>query len=242
MNREYHKWHSERLHREMELLVFGHAGARVLVFPTRGGRFHEYEDMRMTEVLRGRIEAGHLQLYCVDGIDRESFYCNWAHPADRVRRYLQYEGYILHEVLPLMDLLNPHDCTIVHGCSLGAYVAATIAFRHPEKFRKLAAFSGRYDLTESFEDFPALFDGFYNDDIYFCTPTHFLPGLSCQQRLEALRRMDVVLTIGEADPFRGNNEHLSRILGEKGVPHAMHVWQERAHSARYWRRMAELYI
>ena len=58
MNREYHKWWSPRLNRDMELLVFGHAGAKVLVFPTRDGRFFEYEDMRMTEVLRPKIEAG----------------------------------------------------------------------------------------------------------------------------------------------------------------------------------------
>ena len=39
MNREYHQWWSERLRRNMELLVFGHAGAKVLVFPSRLGRF-----------------------------------------------------------------------------------------------------------------------------------------------------------------------------------------------------------
>jgi esterase/lipase superfamily enzyme len=36
MNREYHRWYSHRLGRDMELLIFGHAGAKVLVFPTRG--------------------------------------------------------------------------------------------------------------------------------------------------------------------------------------------------------------
>jgi esterase/lipase superfamily enzyme len=34
MNREYYKWYSPCLHRDMELLVFGHAGARALVFST----------------------------------------------------------------------------------------------------------------------------------------------------------------------------------------------------------------
>ena len=52
MNREYHFWWSWRLNRNMELLVFGHAGAKVIVFPTREGRFYEYENLRMTEVLR----------------------------------------------------------------------------------------------------------------------------------------------------------------------------------------------
>ncbi|MGA2206142.1 MAG: hypothetical protein ABSG10_05370 [Terracidiphilus sp.] len=39
MNREYHKGRSSWLAREMEMLVFGHAGMPVLVFPTMGGRF-----------------------------------------------------------------------------------------------------------------------------------------------------------------------------------------------------------
>jgi len=39
MHRAYHRWHSPSLGRDMELLVYGHAGARVLVFPTSQGRF-----------------------------------------------------------------------------------------------------------------------------------------------------------------------------------------------------------
>jgi hypothetical protein len=37
MHREYHRWFSQRLQRDMEMLVFGHAGAKVIVFPTRDG-------------------------------------------------------------------------------------------------------------------------------------------------------------------------------------------------------------
>jgi Uncharacterized protein conserved in bacteria len=242
MNREYHKWWSPSLGREMELLVFGHAGARVLVFPTRGGRFYEYENLGMTEVLRSKAEAGHLQLWCVDSIDTESFYCFWAHPAGRIGRHQQYENYILREVLPFMDARNPHPCTIAHGCSLGAFHAANIAFRHPHRFQKLAAFSGRYDLTWSVEHFRDLFDGYYSEDIYFHTPTHFLPNLGCEERLRHLRRMDIVMTVGREDPFRANNEALSDILRSKGVAHSMFVWDERAHQGRYWRRMAHLYV
>ena len=44
MNREYHRWYSPSLERDMELLVFGHSGARTLVFPTSMGRFFQWED------------------------------------------------------------------------------------------------------------------------------------------------------------------------------------------------------
>ncbi len=242
MNREYHKWWSNRLQRDMELLVFGHSGAKVLVFPSRLGRFYEYENLGIVDSLKHKIEQGWLQLYCVDSVDAESFYCGWAHPSGRIRRHVDFEEYILNEVLPFMRSKNPHDCVISHGVSLGAFHAANIAFRYPHFFKKLVAFSGRYDLTLSVESFNDLFDGFYNEDIYFHTPNHFLPNLECSSRLNKLRAMDITLVIGREDPFLENNQQLSSILSQKGINHQFAVWDDRAHRGYYWRRMASLYI
>lgn len=242
MNREYHKWWSERLQRDMELLVFGHAGAKVLVFPTRFGRFYEYEKLGLVESLKHKIEQGWLQLYCIDSIDAESFYCEWAHPSGRIQRHVDFEEYILNDVLPFMSSKNPHECVISHGLSLGAFHAANIAFRYPQFFKKLVAFSGRYDLTLNVEHFNDLFDGFYNETIYFHTPSHFLPNLECDSRLSKLREMDITLVIGKEDPFLHNNEQLSSILWQKGIHHQLLFWDDRAHSGYYWRRMAALYI
>lgn len=242
MNREYHRWYSPRLHREMELLVFGHAGAKVLMFPTRDGRFFEYEQLGVVASLASKIEAGHLQLYCVEGLASETFYAFGRHPADRLWRHIAFEDYILNEVLPLMADKNGHDCTIVQGCSLGAFQAASLAFRHPHLFRKLVAFSGRYDLTLQVETFGDLFDGYYDDNVFFHMPSHFLPGLDHDWRLDRLRQMDIILTIGGADPFLDNNRHLSSVLAAKGVRHQMHVWDGRAHRAGVWRQMAPIYI
>ncbi|AWB66229.1 esterase [Saccharobesus litoralis] len=242
MNREYHKWWSHNLERDMEMLVFGHAGAKVLVFPTRGGRFYEYENIRMVDRIRDKIESGKMQLFCVDSVDAESFYCFWAHPSGRIARHQQYEKYIVEEVVPFMNVQNPHYCTISHGCSLGAFHAANVAFRHPHLFQKLCAFSGRYDLTLQVEYFDDLLDGYYNDEVYFNTPTHFLPNLQCNDTLNNLKNMDIVMVIGEEDPFLENNKHLSQILHEKGIDHELHVWRERAHRGYYWRRMVTEYL
>ena len=242
MHREYHCWHSWRLNRPMEMLIHGHGGAKVLVFPTRDGRFYEYEKMRITDSLRHKIDAGQLQLFCVDNLASESFYCWWAHPAGRMYRHWQYEEYILNEVLPFMNMKNNHPCTISHGCSLGAFVAASIAFRHPHLFQKLAAFSGRYDLTLERECFYNLLDGYYDDSVYYHMPSHFLPNLNCHDRLRHLRKMDIVFTIGHDDPFKDNNEHLSHVLHGKGISHRLIHWNDRAHSGFYWRRMAPLYL
>ena len=242
MRREYRRWYSPRLHRDMELLIFGHAGAKVLMFPTRDGRFWEYETLNIVGRLADKIDAGQLQLYCVEGMARETFYNCGLHPADRIRRHKAFEEYILNEVLPLMAWMNSHDCTIAMGCSLGAFQAVSLVFRHPHLFRKLVAFSGRYDLTMRVESFGDLFDGYYGDDIYFHTPTHFLPGLACPWRLESLRRLDIVLAVGSTDPFLDNNRYLSQLLAEKSIRHQLHVWNGRAHRAGAWREMAALYV
>jgi esterase/lipase superfamily enzyme len=242
MRRDYRRWYSPRLHRDMELLIFGHAGAKVLMFPTRDGHFWEYEKLNIVASLADKVNAGQLQLYCIEGLAQETFYDSWRHPADRIRRHAAFEDYILNEVLPLMAQTNSHDCTIALGCSLGAFQAASLALRHPHLFRKLVAFSGRYDLTMKVDGFDDLFDGYYNQDIYFHTPTHFLPGLDSGWRLDKLRQMDIVLVIGRTDPFLDNNLYLSRLLGEKHVHHQLHFWDGRAHRAGAWREMAPLYL
>ena len=242
MRREYRRWRSPALHRDMELLIFGHSGAKVLMFPTRDGYFWEYEKIDIVASLADQVEAGHLQLYCIEGLAQETFYHRGQHPADRIRRHAAFEDYVLNEVLPLMAWTNPHDCTMAMGCSLGAFQAVSLVLRHPHLFRKLVAFSGRYDLTMKVVGFDDLFGGYYDDEIYFHTPTHFLPGLTCPWRLEQLRRLDIVLAVGKDDPFLDDNRRLSRLLEEKSVRHRLQVWDGRAHLARAWRKMAALYV
>lgn len=242
MNRDYHRWYSSHLQREMELLVFGHAGARVLVFPTRAGRFFDYENWGLVEAIRPKIESGWLQLFCLDSVDGESFYCHWRCPPDRIQRYLQYEAYLLHEVLPFTRIINPNACLVAHGCSLGAYHAVNLAFRHPELIGKVVALSGRYDLTQPVNEFPDLFNGYYDENIYYNMPTHFIPNLNQEITLEMLRRMEIILVVGEDDPFLDSNRQLSQTLWDKHVWHALHLWPGRSHKPRHWQRMIDLYL
>lgn len=53
----------------METLVFGHAGAPVLVFPTTMGRFYQYEDFGMVTALAPKLDAGLIHLFCPDSVD-----------------------------------------------------------------------------------------------------------------------------------------------------------------------------
>lgn len=226
----------------MDLLVFGQSGARVIVFPTRVGRFFDFENWGLVDSLRETIEAGNLQLYCLDSVDAESLYCNWAHPRGRIERHKQYESYVMDEVLPFSETINSETFLIAHGCSFGAYHAANFAFRHPDKFNKVVALSGRYDITQQIEEFRSLLDNYYDQDVYFHNPAHYVPNLNDETHLKSLREMEITFAIGEHDPFIQNNHFMSAVLWAKGAWNALHVWSGRAHKARYWRQMLPIYL
>jgi esterase/lipase superfamily enzyme len=242
MNREYHKWFSASLHRNMELLTFGHSGRAVLFFPTRMARFYDYENWGIVEALQQKIENGELQLFCVDSIDAESFYNHWVHPAARIERHLQYEQYILSEVIPFMQNINAGQYFEVAGCSMGAYHAINLAMKHPALFKKVVCMSGRYDLTRQVDDFKDLFDGYSSEDIYFNMPLQFVANLEDGKVLDQIRRMEIILAIGETDPFITSNREFGNVLNNKRIPHQLYIWDNYAHRPRYWKQMVNLYL
>ena len=90
MNREYHKWFSPSLNKEIALLVFGNAGTPVLFFPTRSARFYDYENWKVVDAVSDKIQRGSIQIFYVDINHAESFYGN-THPSEKIQRHLQYE-------------------------------------------------------------------------------------------------------------------------------------------------------
>lgn len=239
MHRGYHHWFSPVLGRVMQVLVFGHAGTRAIVFPTRCGRFYDFENFGMVEACREALEAGRVQLFCVDSYDEQSVYAGWMRPADRMPCHQRYEQYLLDEVLPFTRHQNPApgDKALAIGCSLGAWHALNLAARHPWHFNRVLALSGRYDLTRAFGHYLDLFDGYYDDTIYFNTPSHFLPRLANHDLLSRLRDMRIDLGCGADDVIIGNNRELESCLRDRSVPVALHTWDGEGHRPRAWRPM-----
>jgi esterase/lipase superfamily enzyme len=242
MNREYHKRFSSELQRNMELLIFGHGGRAVLFFPTRMARFYDYENWGIIDALQDQIYKGELQLFCVDSIDAESFYNQNVYPSVRIARHLQYEQYILHEVIPLMHEKNEGNYFEVAGCSMGAYHAVNLAMKYPLLFKKVVCMSGRYDLTKQIQDFRDLFDGYFSEDIYFNMPQQFVANIDDELILNAIGKIEIIMAVGETDPFLLNNQEFSQLLWSKGLPNQLHIWDKYAHRPRYWKQMVRLYL
>lgn len=242
MHREYHKWYSTHLQKNIELLVFGHGGTPVLFFPTRAARFYDYENWGIINAISDKINKGYFQIYCLDSIDHESLYCSWRHPSQKIIRHLQYEQYIINEVIPLVRSKNRHCHIISAGCSLGAYHAINVAFKHPHHFTKVVGMSGRYDLSKQLDHYQDLFNGHWDENIYFNSPNQYLPNLNDCHLLHSLKKMEIILAVGRADPFYESNRHLSEALWNKEVWNALHVWDGEAHKAKYWRQMVQQFL
>src|SRR5262249_56192512 len=145
-HRSYHRWHSPALGRDMELLVFGHAGARVLGFPASMHPFYDWENRGLVASLRWHLDNGHIQLFCLDQVDRESWYAWHLHPADRARRYLQYDNYLVNELVPFTRSVNANPYLIAAGPSFGAYHAVNFSFRHPHLVGRILGMHSLYAI------------------------------------------------------------------------------------------------
>jgi esterase/lipase superfamily enzyme len=125
MNRAYHRWHSSALRRDMELLVFGYGGARLLAFPRCEGRFYDWEDHGIVAALAEHLEKGWLQLFCVDPLDGECWFAGDLHPRERAARYGQYDRYLRQEVVPFTMSCNPNPFLITAGTDFGPTTPST---------------------------------------------------------------------------------------------------------------------
>jgi esterase/lipase superfamily enzyme len=231
MQRDYRREYSRCLGREMELLRFGSGGKPLLVFPTSQGRFYQWEDFGMVGALGDWIEAGTLQLICVDSVDSESWYARDRSPAERVARHIQYEQYLMDEVIPRVP-----DRPITCGASFGALHAVLLAARHPTRIAGFIAMSGAFDTSR-------WLDGYGDDNAYFTNLMAFLPGLTDEAYLGPLRSMhpEVVAT-GQEDPNVGDSVKLASLLRDKGVDVRLDLWPGWAHDWPYWKDMMRRYL
>src|SRR5262249_11713914 len=152
--------------------------------PTSMGRFHDWEDRGLIAGLGEQIEGGWIQLFCVDSVDSESWYATDRPIADRVARHVQYDRYLIDEVVPFTLAQNGTAFLISMGASFGGYHAVNFGFKHPTAVNRVLSMSGLMDVGR-------FLHGHYDDNCYYNNPVHFVGNEHAPGRLEAMRRMDV---------------------------------------------------
>ena len=236
MLRHYGKLHSVALGKEMEHLVFGHAGAPVVVFPTSKGRFFQWEDFHMIEVLREHLERGWLQLFCVDSVDDLSWYNFVDHQRVQLDWHAAYEEYLLHEFLPQLRAINTNPFLILTGASFGGFHAVNFALRYPQVAQRVVAMSGDYRAEKYVE-------GYYDEDVLANSPLDYLPGLDPGSLNPDVRKVEFRLASGRWDFCLEPTLELSHHLQRLGVPVQCHVWEDPGmHDWPLWRRQIAHYL
>lgn len=221
-----------------QVVVHGHFGRPVLVFPSEAGRAWDFENNGMVDAIRWMVDAGRVKLYCVDSADAFTWSDLSVALEERARRHELYERWVLEDVVPFLreDCAGRSDIVTL-GCSLGAFHAANLALRHADLFPQALCLSGSYDPSE--------WDawGHRGDAAYFHNPMEYVMNLH-GDHLDWLRSaVHLVLVVGqgswEVDPTRAlpSTRRFAAVLSEKGIPHELDVWgYDVPHDWTSWQR------
>jgi len=231
LTEQYHRWYSQSLSRDMEMLVFGTHGYPVILFPTSMGRYHQNKDFGLIDSVRWFVDNGLVKIYCPDSIDTQSWYNRGIHPADKARTHMAYDNMLQNEVVPWAMHETGAGKVAVAGCSFGGYHAANYAFKHPERVAHMFSMGGAFDIK--------MFTGdYYDNNIFYNNPVDYLPGSNNPD----LWHMNIILGTSDRDICKGYNYQLSNILNQKHINHWLDVRPFAEHDWPIWKEMFPHYL
>ena len=239
MRHEVHRWYSGRVGRDMSVVVLGHWGPPMIMFPTSGGDEWEYERQSLVGAIAPFIDGGRVKAFCVNTNHGDSFANRGAHPFHRSWMQRMYDEYIRQEVIPFVRLdCQSSDIGVwTMGASLGAYHAANTLFKYPDVVKRCYALSGVYDMKR-------FMDGAYDDNFYFNNPVDYMANASDPWQLGHLASCDIHIATGTGPWERSEDAYrMSQILASRGIRHHLDNWGEMGgHDWPYWKHQMRGYL
>ncbi len=239
MKRELTSWHSPSLNKTMPMAVYGDYGFALLLIPTAAADYLEYERFQLMDHLAPLIDQGKVKVFSIDSINNESWLNNNMDPRYKSIRHCQWNDYVFNEVVPFVRNSTSQETPIITcGASFGALHSMNLFLKRPDIINGVIAMSGVYDLTEYTK-------GYFDDDVYFNSPMHFMPNLADNNILEQIRKskhLHIVTGSGAyEDPT--SSGRFAKILYDKGIWYELDIWgQEWPHDWNTWRVMLPQYI
>ena len=239
MKRELFSWYSPALGMEMPIVSYGDYGFALLLVPTAGADYLEYERFQMIDSLAPFINSGKVKVFSVNSVNKESWLNNEMEGAHKAIRQNQFNQYIFEEVIPFIKTNTSNETPIIaSGASFGALHSMNLFLKRPDLLDGVIAMSGVYDLTEYTK-------GFYDDQVYFNSPSHYIPNLSDEWYFNNIRKSNHIhILTGSGDyedPQASRN--FSGVLNSKGIPHELDIWgHEWTHDWPTWRAMLPHYL
>jgi esterase/lipase superfamily enzyme len=239
MQRELSSWFSPSLQREMPIAVYGHYGFALLLVPTAAADYLEYERFQMMDSLAPLLDQGKMKVFSINSINKESWLNTEMDPHDKAVRHQQFNDYVYNEVIPFLKTNTSAETPIIiSGASFGALHSANLFLKRPDLIDGFIAMSGVYDLTEYTK-------GYFDMDVYFNSPIHYLPNLTDHNILEQIRRSPHLHILTGSGSYEDPNQsrRFADVLYNKGIPYELDVWgTDIPHDWPSWRKMLPYYL
>lgn len=239
MKRELTSWWSPSLDKEMPVATYGDYGFALLLIPTAAADYLEYERFLLIDALQPFIEGGKVKVFSVNSINNESWLNNNMLGEHKAIRHNQFNKYIFDEVVPFIKNATSHETPIFTcGASFGALHSMNIFLKRPDIINGVIAMSGVYDLSEYTK-------GYWDDQVYFNSPMHYMPNLSDDAYLSRIRQSHHIHILSGEGEFEDPNasRDFARVLYDKGINYELDIWgRDMRHDWPTWRAMLPHYL
>ena len=207
--------HGDKANKDFDLVVYGSTGRPAIAFPEGDSSCLSWENNGMVDAVADLVDAGKVQLFCVDTSDSESWH---AHGALREYRLENLEGFFAFVEGELATFIKkvsgPKELPLVLGAGMGALNATIAMLRRPKDYSGLLALSGTYDVHQ-------LIEGDLDEPWRAFSPFDLLADLT-SRKAEAtlLRERQLAFVCGQHGSETGadTQRQLDAAMAERDVP------------------------
>lgn len=160
-------------------------------------------------------------------------------PRQKIIRHQQFNEYVYEEVTPFIKTHTSAETPIIIcGASFGALHSMNLFLKKPDLLNGVIAMSGVYDLTEYTK-------GYYDEDVYFNSPQHYMPNLTDHAILEQIRKSRHIHIFSGSGPYEDPAAagRFARILYDKGIRYELDIWgSDWPHDWNTWQTVLPRYL
>lgn len=156
------------------------------------------------------------------------------YPPHKAIRHNQFNQYVFNEVIPFLKSKSGNATPIyICGASFGALHSMNLFLKRPDLINGVIAMSGCYDLSEYTK-------GYYDNEVYFNSPEHYLPGLNEEWYLDKIKQTKHIHILTGSGNYEepDASRRFSQVLWDKGIWHDLDIWgADMPHDWQTWRAM-----
>ena len=239
MKRELTSWFSPSLQKEMPIASYGDYGFALLLVPTAAADYLEYERFQLMDTLAPYINGGKVKVFSINSINNESWLNNEMAGEHKAIRQNQFNQYVYNEVIPFIKNNTSNETPIITcGASFGALHSMNLFLKRPDLINGVIAMSGVYNLMEYTK-------GFYDEQVYYNSPIHYIPNLTDHHVLEQIRSSSHIHILTGSGEYEAPDaaKEFAGVLYSKGINYELDVWgTEWKHDWPTWRAMLPAYL